>query len=278
MGKIPSGEFVMGSPEAQEGRNKDENLHDVTITRSFYIGKTEVTQGLYRAIMGDNPAVTGSKYWEGLERGECSEYQGASLVGENYPVMCVSWLDALKFANAMSRQDGLEECYVIRDNIAQWPKGLDCTGYRLPTESEWEYAARGGQEGMIWAGTSSKTSFCRYGNVADSSAVSRFQGWGTDLSCNDGSPSLAAVGSYAPNKFGLYDMSGNVWEWVWDIYGQYPTPTVVDPIGPNAGQKRVFRGGSWVFQAQNARVASRVQFEPKGRFSDLGFRLVRTIP
>jgi formylglycine-generating enzyme required for sulfatase activity len=278
MRKIGAGEFVMGSSEQQEDRKGDEVLHDVTITRAFYIGKTEVTQSLYESVMKKNPSKTGTKYWNGKERGECSSYQGASLVGGRLPVMCVSWVDVAKFANALSRLDGLEECYILRGKKVYWPKGLDCKGYRLPTESEWEYAARAGSKGLIWAGTSSKAALCRYGNVADGSAVRTFEGWGSDLSCSDGSPALAPVGSYEPNGFGLYDMSGNVWEWVWDAYGAYPTPSATDPIGAANGKKRVFRGGSWVFKAQNARLASRVQFEPGGRFSDLGFRLVRSVP
>jgi formylglycine-generating enzyme required for sulfatase activity len=184
----------------------------------------------------------------------------------------VSWVDAVKFANALSKRDGLESCYTIsepsgtnfrtgepnryvhEDNVS-WPQSLNCTGYRLPTEAEWEVAARGGRD-TPYAGGS------ELGALA----------WTSENSKSSTHP----VGLKVANGFGLHDMTGNVWEWTWDGYSVYSIGTQVDPQGAS-GSERVQRGGSWRYSASGAWVAGRTTAVPVWR-GDLGVRLARTIP
>ena len=233
--KIPAGRFTMGSPSAESGRDDDEGQVQVELTRSFWLMTTEVTQGQYRTVTGENPS---------------------HFKGDDLPVEKVSWLDAVNYANALSEREDLSACYGVIGTTVTWPEGLSCTGYRLPTEGEWEYAARGG-EGHVYSGSDTL------------SAV----GWYTE---NSGS-TTHAVGGKAPNAFGLYDMTGNVWEWVWDWYGS-TLPGGRDPLGPEAGSFRVFRGGSWFNSALYLRVAYRGWHYPDYRGTDFGFRLARTSP
>ena len=228
--RIEPGTFTMGSPESEDGHSSDESQHDVTITRPFCMKATEVTQGEWQAEMGDNPSYFSS-------------------CGPNCPVERVSWDDAVLYANALSGREGLQECYT-----GSTFTGLDCTGYRLPTEAEWEYAARAGTTGAT------------YGNL-DSVA------WYGE---NSGS-ATHPVGQKQPNAWGLYDMLGNVWESTGDRYDTYPG-TVTDPLGAGAGSARVSRGGSCYSYARYARAADRAYATPVDRYSDLGFRLSRTAP
>jgi formylglycine-generating enzyme required for sulfatase activity len=225
--RIAPGNFTMGSPTAEEGRGTDETQHNVTITRAFCMKATEVTQGEWQAEMGDNP----------------SAFPGC---GSNCPVQQVSWDDAVLYANALSGREGLQECY-----MGSTFTGLDCTGYRLPSEAEWEFAARAGTTGPS------------YGPLD-------LVGWYSD---NSGG-STQAVGLKSANSFGLYDMLGNVWEWTGDRYGTYPA-TVTDPTGATTGASRVFRGGSWNYGARYARAADRNYYTPDFRSDLLGFRLAR---
>ena len=225
---ILPGTFSMGTFE-MESVETDETQHTVTITRAFCMKATEVTQGEWQAEMGDNP----------------SSFQGC---GPNCPVEQVNWDDAILYANALSRREGLAECYV-----GSTFAGLTCTGYRLPTESEWEYAAR--------AGSTAAT----YGPL---DSVGWYEG-------NSGG-STHPVGGKTANSFGLYDMLGNVWEWTGDWYGTYPG-TLTDPTGPTTGSYRVVRGGSWITTAPGARAAYRYYgFTADIRYNALGFRLVKT--
>jgi formylglycine-generating enzyme required for sulfatase activity len=228
---IEPGEFWMGSPSDEEDRVDDETRHRVRLTRGYALGATEVTQGLYEAVMGENPS---------------------SFKGDDRPVERVSWLEAVKFCNALSEREGLTPAYLISEDTRTWTREAD--GYRLPTESEWEYAARGGGSHL-------------YSGSDDLGAV----GWYSSNSSN----TTHDVGSKRANGYGLYDMSGNVWEWVWDWYGGYRT--VPDPTGSSTGSYRVYRGGSWYDNPRNARVANRYWVVPGYRYSDLGFRLARSI-
>ncbi len=231
--RIEAGSFQMGSPKTEEGRSDDEDRHAVTLTRPFLLGRTEVTQGLYQAVMGENPS--GNK---------------ASPL---HPVENVSWFDAVRYCNQRSKKEGLPACYVIegtgdKQNVT-WPDGLKCRGYRLPTEAEWEYAARAGQH-TLYSG-SDKVDEVAWNGAETQAKKKRANAWG------------------------LYNMSGNVWEWVWDFYAPYQPGT--DPIGPAAGSERVLRGGSWLSRAANWRVSYRSRSEPADRYDVIGFRLSRSL-
>ena len=261
MVRIEPGEFLMGSPGNEDGRYDDEDQHRVRITASFLLGETEVTQALYEAVMGENPST--------------AEYKGLSLLGPEKPVQAVSWLDTVKFCNKLSELGDLEPAYWISGDTVTWDRSAD--GYRLPTEAEWEYAARAGGSDR-YSGTDDASSVCRYGNVSNPTAKSRFD-WSWEVfSCEDGSQVVSDVGSYQANSWGLHDMTGNVWEWVWDWYGEYPSGTATDPVGPSTGSDRVLRGGSWYFIPWLARVADRYRSGPGYRGNILGFRLARSVP
>jgi formylglycine-generating enzyme required for sulfatase activity len=245
--RIPAGRFTMGSPAGEEGRDSDEVQHEVVITRPFLLQATEVTQGQWRALMGDAP----SKF---------------SACGADCPVERVSWYEALAYCNARSQKEGLPPCYRdpgggVYDRkdakagaVPSWPEGLACRGYRLPTEAEWEYAARAGTTGA------------RHGEL---DAVAWYGG-------NSGGKTHPA-GKKAPNAWELYDMLGNVWEWCWDWKGDY-AGAARDPVGPASAGLRVLRGGSWSLDARGARSARRSGNEPGERNGYFGFRLARSGP
>jgi len=229
--KIPKGTFLMGSHSSEFGRLSDENQHRVTITYDFFIQTTEVTQEQWFKVMGDNP----SKF--NAEQDCPGDYKQMSGVGlcPNNPVERVSWHDVQLFVAKM---------YEKRDGFR----------YRLPTEAEWEYAARGGSTGP----------YSVAGNLADFA-------WFGDNSGNR----THAVAKLKPNAYGLYDVHGNVWEWTSDWYGSYPNSNVTDPVGANSSSYAVSRGGSWYAPARYCRSAFRDRWRPDGRSSGLGFRLVR---
>ena len=206
---IPGGTFQMGSTSS-ESFGWEKPVHQVTLS-SFYIGKYEVTQGQWQAVMGSNP----------------SNFQK----GDNYPVEQITWDDVQSFITKLNQMTGKR--------------------YRLPTEAEWEYAARGGTTGG------------RYGNI---DAIAWY-------SSNSGN-STHAVGGKQPNAYGLYDMLGNVWEWVQDWYGSYTSSAKTNPTGPSSGSRRVVRGGSWGDNASYVRAPYRGGFHsPDIRDYNLGFRL-----
>ena len=260
---IPEGSFQMGS---KAGDTANKPVHEVTISKGFYMGKYEVTQEEYSVIMGSNP----SKFSSGAEEGE---------VQEQRPVENVSWYDAVVYCNKRSIAEKLEPVYKKGDetdpaewgNIpansdAEWDNitcDWDANGYRLPTEAEWEYAARGGNgttEALIWSGTDKEDELENYA-------------WYNSNSKNK----THEVGMKDPNGYGLCDMSGNVSEWCWDWYtGDYykQTEGVNDPKGASSGSLRVFRGGRWSFSADYASVSYRSNGSPDYRYSDLGFRVV----
>jgi formylglycine-generating enzyme required for sulfatase activity len=254
---IPAGSFTMGSPAGEEGREEDEVQHRVTLTKGFWLMEHEVTQGEWEAVMGENPVATGTRYSD-KELGAC-DHVG---VGPNLPVACVSWEQAVEFAQRASARDGVT--------------------YRLPTEAEWEYAARGGQAGA-WAGAAQEE-LCLVGNVPNTNQAAAYESmnlfpydWHTS-NCDDGYAGAAPVGSFHPNGYGLYDMIGNVWEWVSDCLDAYPVESGIDPIGPSSGSYRVIRGGGWSGSVHSARVANRGGNTPARRDLELGLRLARTGP
>jgi uncharacterized protein (TIGR02996 family) len=240
---IPPGRFRMGSPVSEAGRKEDEiPLHEVEITRPFYLGVFPVTQRQWQAVMGSNPSyfcTTG---------GGKDEVKG--LDTEDFPVEQVSWDDAQAFLEKLTR--------LPEEVKSRWR-------YRLPTEAEWEYACRAGTSTPFHLGKSL------------SSWQANFNG---DYPYGDAEkgPSLGrtcAVGSYRPNVFGLFDLHGNVWEWCSDWYDEdsYGTSPPRDPPGSSSGSVRVLRGGGWGSIGQNGRAASRYGGPPSYRFYNLGFRV-----
>jgi formylglycine-generating enzyme required for sulfatase activity len=261
MVRIEAGRFMMGSPPDEAGRDPDETQHEVLIPRPFELSTTEVTQAQYVAVMGDNPSAP--------------EWVGESLLGDDLPVQNVTWLQAVELCNRLSALEGLGPAYTITGSEVTWDR--DAEGYRLPTEAEWEYAARAGSA-LVYGLVGEPTEVCRVGNVLDQSFKTRF---GTDLEsfdCTDGYAVLAPVGRFAPNRWGLYDMVGNVWEWTWDRYAADITSLGVDGGGPSGGVPRVDRGGSFDAHPGYVRVADRVGDDPSDRFGNLGLRLARSLP
>ncbi|MCK5805976.1 MAG: formylglycine-generating enzyme family protein, partial [Lentisphaeria bacterium] len=255
---IEAGSFEMGSPEDEAGRWSSEVQHTVTLSGGFEILPTEVTQGRFESLMGYNP----------------SSY---TACGTDCPVERVNWHEAAAYCNALSATVGSEACYtctstgvdVICEPNAVYATPYDCPGYRLPTEAEWEYAARAGTITATYNGDLDDAHLvCEQPNdVLDPIA------W----FCGNSGSTTHAVGTRAPNDWDLYDMLGNVWEWCHDWHGSYPAESATDPWGVTTGYSRVTRGGSWNFGARFARAASRSGGGPDDRGSNLGFRLVRSI-
>ncbi len=240
---IPAGKFLMGSPQDEKERDTDEEQHEVSITKPFYLGVYVVTQAEYEKVMGNNPSWFSAK---GDGKDEVKDMDTS-----RFPVENVSWDDAVAFCKKLSELPEEKKAGRV---------------YRLPTEAEWEYACRAG----------TKTPF-HFGNSL-SSKQANFDG---DLPYGEGDqgPNLertAKVGSYAPNAFGLYDMHGNVWQWCQDWYDEnyYKNSPREDPPGPAQALNRVVRGGGWGDEGEDCRSAFRDWNEPRDRGSDLGFRVV----
>lgn len=220
---VPAGSFQMGAdPNFEEASSDETPRHRVTISKPFYLGRTEVTQEQWVAVMGVN---------------------SSSFKGRSNPVEKVSWDDVQTFIRKLNAMEG---------------KAV----YRLPTEAEWEYACRAGSTG-------------KYSFGDDADALGRYA-WFRGNSGEKTHP----VAQLKPNAWGLYDMHGNVWEWVQDWYdgSYYRSSPSTDPSGPSSGSTRVFRGGSWNLVAVNARAAYRFNGRPDFRNVNLGFRLARSAP
>ncbi|MCF7920958.1 MAG: formylglycine-generating enzyme family protein [Candidatus Cloacimonetes bacterium] len=226
---IPDGTFQMGSINYYDSAKP---VHQVTVS-DFYMGKYEVTQGEYQAVMGKNP----------------SYFKNAGL---NAPVEQVIWYDAVDYCNKLSEKEGLKMCYSCSgDNISC---DFSANGYRLLTEAEWEYAACG----------RNKSKGYKYSGSNDVSQVA----WYED---NSGSKTHRA-GSKQANEMGIYDMSGNVCEWCWDWYGNYNSSALTDPRGEYVGSNRVYRGDGWRGDAGWCRVAFHYGSAPGYSSGSMGFR------
>ena len=217
MVRVEAGTFTMGATAEMEDLWNDEEkpTHRVTLTNDYYIGKYEVTQALWKAVMGNNPS---------------------NFKGDNLPVERVNWKDCQKFLSKLNRITGKT--------------------FRLPTEAEWEYAARGGNKsrGYQYSGSNN------FSDVA----------WFME---NSGSETHA-VGTKQANELGIYDMSGNVREWCQDWYGKYNSSSQVNPTGANSGSRRVCRGGCWIYNDRGCRSSCRFSYTPGDRDNFLGLRLV----
>ena len=215
MVKVEAGTFMMGATPEMEKPNSDEKpLHQVTLINDYYMGKYEVTQALWEAVMGSNPSY---------------------FKGDNLPVEKVSWNDCQEFISKLNSLTGRK--------------------FRLPTEAEWEYAARGGKKSR--------------GYQYSGSRKISYVAWYKDNSAYKTHP----VGTKQANELGIYDMSGNVYEWCLDWYGSYSSSSQTNPTGADSGSFRVFRGGGWGIYARGCRLSYRYIFTPDDRRSYLGLRL-----
>ena len=254
----------MGSPLNELGRppvvlgRENELQHEVRVTRAFALKTTEVTQGEWHAVMGSRPSHF-------------------AACGENCPVESISFSDAKTFVNRLSRAEGLPTCYGPDGSFA----GLACLGYRLPTEAEWEYAARAGSRTAFHSGEIQSIDCARPDMILDlagwycGNAAVAYEGC---IDLNGQCLGVSPVGQKQPNAWGLFDTHGNVSEWVHDGFAPYPEAPVVDPTGPEAAESRVLRGGSWRDDARYARSAARLLAPSDPRGSTFGLRPARTLP
>ncbi len=220
---VQGGTFTMGatSEQGSDAYENEKPAHSVTLS-SYYMGETEVTQALWQAVMGSAPSYNG---------GWTSEYG----VGNNYPAYRVSREDCQTFIRELNSLTGQQ--------------------FHLPTEAQWEYAARGG----------SKSRGYKYSGSNDIGSVAWYDG--------NSSSTTHPVKTKSPNELGLYDMSGNVLEWCLDWYGSYSSGSQTNPTGASSGSYRVYRGGSWYLNAGGCRVSNRYYYTPSFRSGNLGLRL-----
>jgi formylglycine-generating enzyme required for sulfatase activity len=275
---IPAGNFQMGSPTTEPGRRNDETLHEVTLTKGFYMNRFQVTQGQYQAIMGNNPSAGSSDPAPGE-------------VQANRPVERVSWYDTIVFCNKLSMLEGLGPAYRINGSTdpATWgtvPTSNNATwnaveivassnGYRLPTEAQWEYACRAGTWGANYS----------VYNTGDT--LSDNTGWcgGTTSSNGNSGGKTHSVGGKPANTWGLYDMHGNTYDRCWDWYdvnyGGTAGAAATDPMGgTSTTNQRVYRGGSYSDLANSPylRSANREHYDGVslwGTNHNIGCRVVR---
>ena len=240
---IPAGIFQMGNTGAYGGDSDEEPVRDITISRDFLMSAYEITQKEYEEVMGTNPSY---------------------FKGENLPVESVSSYDAVEYCNKLSEREGLEKSYIGSgvSIVCDW----NANGYRLPTEAEWEYAAKSGTTTDFYNGDLTNAGGCTPINANLDNI-----GW----YCGNANDKTQEVGKKVPNAFGLYDMSGNVLEWCWDWFASYTSSSETDPKGPTTGSDRVIRGGSWSDSAYRCRSADRLADKAFRRYFNIGFRVVR---
>jgi formylglycine-generating enzyme required for sulfatase activity len=267
---LEPGELNMGSPDAEVGRQVDETQHRVRITKPFLLGVFEVTQGEFEKVMDRKPS------WFSATGGGMARVVGKETA--RFPVENVSWFDAIDFCNRLSKLDGFEPYYklvVVKEEANSISAGvvtvLGGKGYRLPTEAEWEYGCRAGSKGPFFFGAENSG---KEANVKPAMVPGGYGGpapkWGDQQM-------TMKVGSFPPNKWGLHDMHGNVGEWCWDWYDKdyYAHSPKEDPAGPELGNQRVQRGGSWIALEGACRSASRYWQTPDERKNFVGFRVAR---
>jgi len=270
--EIPAGEFLRGSPEDEPHRLANEGpQRTVRILRPFYMARHETTVGQFREFVRETGYRTEAErdveggFGINFESGKVQRQSGIDWTapgfpnfkqGDDHPVLLTSWGDAEAFCRWLSEKEGRT--------------------YRLPTEAEWEYAARGGTSSAYWPGDDPRA-LAKTANVAESSLSRRVPAARQAEAWSDGHAFTAPVGSYLPNPYGLYDMHGNVWEWVsdWHDDDYYAEASNDAPQGPPEGRFRAIRGGGWFNSAAQSRSAQRIYFEPTFRYCLLsGFRVV----
>lgn len=289
---VSAGAFVMGSPAYETGRSTDEPQSLVTLTGNYWLATHEVTQELWTRVMGSNPSYFAN-------------------CGSQCPVERVSWFDTIEFMNRLSLSEGRSACYathnctgtpgsgtVVGKQAPVWGRGdyecsrvdaiANCTGYRFPTEAEWEFAARANTTTATYNGNLDnlgRRNAPNLGRIAwyAGNAVVDYE---PQYPCADWTEREVygvgcgpkSVGLLPANTLGLYDTMGNVWEWTSDWWGTYRPGSEVDPKGPTTGEIRVFKGGSWRDEAALSRSASRRGSKPQYRYGSLGIRLARNQP
>ena len=242
MVKIPAGTFTMGSPIDERGRDSDEGpLHDVTLRRAFYLGKCEVTQAQWEAVMGSNLSTEST----------VAQINGTYGVGDDYPVYYVSWDDCQTFVEKLN--------------------GTGQGTFRLPTEAEWEYACRAGMDTRYSFGDALECSDYE----SHCTLMDEHMWWRGNRSYGGERDGSKEVGRKRPNPWGLFDMHGNVYELCSDWYGSYRSGSQTEPQGPTSGTYRIKRGGNWLFDARICRSAHRNYASPDARGENIGFRLLR---
>jgi formylglycine-generating enzyme required for sulfatase activity len=273
---IPAGVFAMGATTnaGHESYDDEKPQHTVHVS-AFYLDRYEVTKAQWDDVY--NWATKHGYQW----------YDNHGLgKAPDHPVHTVDWFDCVKWCNARSEKEGLTPCYTLNGEVyrAGYPDPILCdwlaNGYRLPTEAEWEKAARGGAayRRFPWS-DSCKIQHTRanyYSEEWYAYDTSPTRGYHPDYD-EGATPYTSPVGSFPANGYGLYDMAGNVWEWCWDWYSAeyYSTTPDTDPTGPATGSDRVLRGSSWHDRALEARNAYRFRYDPFDDLDMFGFRCAR---
>ena len=301
MAFIPAGYFTMGDI-LDDTQTVALPVHPVFVS-AFYMDTFDVTQEKMRQVLqwaynAGKVTVTSANIintegtnqvllflypnaWDSVLNFDNGQFSLNASWRTNHPCVWVTWYGAVAYCNYLSQMEGLPVCY----NLTNWTCDFTATGYRLPTEAEWEKAARGGPEGyrFPWADFTISHSQASYNSSTNYAYdISPTRGYNPAGMAEGIQPYTTPVGYFAPNGYGLYDMAGTAWQWVWDwgtIRYQDVDGVQFDPTGMASGVNRVFRGGSWMTGASATTVASRyIGYPPTFAYDDVGFRTVRNAP